>query len=42
MGQEWKDEIRNFIEYWTSDDKLRARMLNCLEDYADEVHEKSE
>jgi hypothetical protein len=32
------DEIRNFIEYYTSDEQEGIRMFNTLEDYMKEVH----
>jgi hypothetical protein len=34
------DEIRNFIEYYTSDEEVGIRMFNTLDDYMDEVYEQ--
>jgi hypothetical protein len=36
--QQIADEIRNFIEYYTSDEELGIRMFNALDDYMKEVH----
>jgi hypothetical protein len=38
--QEKEDVIRNFIEYYTSDDAERARMIMTLADFMEEVHEE--
>lgn len=32
------DIISNFIEHWTSDDKERQQMYNCLADYINDDH----
>jgi hypothetical protein len=36
--QEVADQIRNFIEYYTSNEEEGIRMLNTLDDYMNEVH----
>lgn len=36
--QEVADQIRNFIEYYTSNEEEGIRMFNALDDYMDEVH----
>lgn len=35
--QQIADEIRNFIEYYTSNEEESIRMFNTLEDYMKEV-----
>ena len=32
------DEVTNFIEYYTSDDELRMKMQQALQDYMKEVY----
>lgn len=36
--QEVADQIRNFIEYYTSNEEEGIRMFNALDDYMNEVH----
>jgi pilus assembly protein TadC len=36
--QEVADQIRNFIEYYTSNEEEGIRMFNALEDYMKEVY----
>lgn len=36
--QEVEDQIRNFIEYYTSDEEVGIRMFNALDDYMKEVY----
>jgi hypothetical protein len=33
-------ELNNFIDYYTSDDKLRRKMRDCVIDYLEEVREE--
>jgi hypothetical protein len=35
------DEVKNFIEYYTSSDEVRQQMYLTLQDYLDEVYEES-
>jgi hypothetical protein len=37
--QQVADEIRNFIEYYTSNEEEGIRMFNTLDDYMNEVYE---
>jgi Na+/phosphate symporter len=37
--QQIADEIRNFIEYYTSNEEEGIRMFNTLEDYMNEVYD---
>jgi len=34
------DSIRNYIEYWSSDDAERERMYRLLQDFMEEVYER--
>lgn len=36
--QEVADQIRNFIEYYTSNEEEGIRMFNALDDYMKEVY----
>jgi hypothetical protein len=36
--QEVEDQIRNFIEYYTSDEQEGIRMFKALKDYMKEVY----
>lgn len=36
--QEVEDQIRNFIEYYTSNEEEGIRMFNALDDYMNEVY----
>jgi hypothetical protein len=36
--QEVEDQIRNFIEYYTSNEEEGIRMFNTLDDYINEVY----
>lgn len=36
--QQVADHIRNFIEYYTSDEEVAIRMFNTLDDYMNEVY----
>jgi Na+/phosphate symporter len=36
--QEIEDQIRNFIEYYTSNEEEGIRMFNTLDDYMNEVY----
>ena len=36
--QEVEDQIRNFIEYYTSNEEEGIRMFNTLDDYMNEVY----
>jgi hypothetical protein len=38
--QQTADEVRNFIEYFTSNDVERETMLDSLNDYIDEVYQE--
>jgi hypothetical protein len=37
--QEVADQIRNFIEYYTSNEEEGIRMFNTLDDYMNEVYD---
>jgi hypothetical protein len=38
--QQTADEVRNFIEYFSSSDDERATMLDSLNDYIEEVYQE--
>lgn len=40
--QQLRDEVMNFIEFYSSDDTERGMMINALEDYIEEVFVESE